>query len=299
MQGETDRFLSFLATEKRFSEHTVKAYQNDLRQFAEYIKENYETEELSAASHLMVRSWIMQLMEGGLSARSVARKLTCLRSFYRFLIGAGWQGKNPMLKVTAPKMGSRLPEYVEESPMAELLKETPGPDADYPTWRSFVILDLFYRTGMRLSELVALRLGHINRYQMQVRVLGKRNKVRDIPLSPGFIKLLDNYLTTRATFLSQKEKEHDFLFADNSGNQVYKELVYRTVRHELNKVSTREKRSPHVLRHSFATAMLNRGADLNSIKELLGHSSLAATQVYTHNSVERLKEIYQQAFPKA
>jgi integrase/recombinase XerC len=296
--SDIDRFLSYLRFEKRFSEHTVTAYSTDLLQYSDYLQVQYQLTDLCAVSHFYIRSWIVSLMEAKMDSRSVNRKVTTLRTFYRFMLKTGRLEKSPMIKVQAPKVSGKLPEYIDEGKMVNLLDETQVLTT-YEESRDFLVLDFFYRTGVRLSELINIKLSDIDLYNLTVTVLGKRNKVRQIPITMGFKKQLDIFLVVRTEFMKVTGMNHDFLFSDNKGNQMYPKFVYRLVKSNVSKVSTGKKRSPHVLRHTFATAMLNNGADINAIKELLGHSSLAATQVYTHNSIDKLKEIYKQAFPKA
>lgn len=211
--------------------------------------------------------------------------------------------RSPMIKVQAPKMKKKLPEYVDEQKLEQLLEgdmeALKGESLTFIALRDAIMLDFFYRTGVRLSELIGLCMKDVNLYNLTVTVLGKRNKVRQIPISMDFRHILSRYISEREKFMAEVHNSGDSFFVDNKGNKMYPGFVYRIVKREVSKVSTGKKRSPHVLRHSFATAMLNNGADINSIKEILGHSSLAATQVYTHNSIEKLKEIYKQAFPKA
>lgn len=298
MVNDIESFTSYLRYEKRYSPHTVTGYCNDLVQFFDYLDVQYQIKNASEATHFLIRSWIVSLMENGLDARTVGRKITTLRTFYRFLLKTGKTGVNPMLKVTAPKTAKKLPEYIDEPRMERMLSEETDP-SDYKSVRDHLIVDFFYRTGIRRSELINLRLQDIDLYSLTVMVTGKRNKVRYIPLTMSFGKTLETYIKTRAEFLLDNNVKNEYLFTDNSGNKMYPNFVYRSVKAVISRFSTGRKKSPHILRHSFATTMLNNGADINSIKELLGHSSLAATQVYTHNSTEKLREIYKQAFPKA
>jgi len=299
MSKYTELFLEHLQFEKRSSKHTVIAYETDLIQFSDFLITEYQLSALDEASHLMIRSWVVSLMESGMDPRSVNRKITTLRTFYRFLVKTGKMDRNPMLKVQAPKTSKKLPEYVDERKMELLFSTAETDKGEYESFRNFLVVDFFYRTGVRLSELIQLKVTDVNLYSLTVTVLGKRNKVRQIPLTMKFKSVLQEYLALRSEFLRMKDVTTDFFFVDKHGNQMTPGIVYKLVKASISRVSTGEKRSPHVLRHSFATAMLNHGADINAIKELLGHSSLAATQVYTHNSIEKLKEVYKQAFPKA
>ena len=299
MQKEVTDFISFLRHEKRFSVHTVIAYETDLRQFSLFLQEDYQLDDALLANHTIIRSWIVKLMESGLDPRSVNRKVTALRTFYRYMVKSSRMDRSPMLKVIAPKTRKKLPEYVDEKKMQTLLELKIEEGSAFIQFRDFLILDFFYRTGVRLSEMIGLKVEDVNLPNLTVRVLGKRNKIRQIPITMAFRKTIESYLSERKSFMESQNTNHPFFFVDNNGNQMYPAFVYRIVRREISHISTGRKRSPHVLRHSFATAMLNNGADINAIKEILGHSSLAATQVYTHNSAEKLKQVYKQAFPKA
>jgi len=242
----------------------------------------------------MIRSWLVYLMENNISARSVNRKLTTLKSYYRFLIREGLLEVNPLLKISSPKTGKRLPVFVEREKMDILLDQNVWSN-DYPGLRDKLIVELFYATGMRLSELVNLKVSDFDFHKSTIKVLGKRNKERLIPFSKKVEGLIGEYMT-------MKDREFgvqpDF-FLTNKGKRIYPKLVYLIVTSRLREVTTLAKKSPHVLRHTFATHLLNNGAELNAVKELLGHASLSATQVYTHNTIDKLKRIYKQAHPKA
>lgn len=300
MLSETKRFLAHLQFEKRFSEHTLIAYETDLLQFAEFVRQTYKVEEIGAVNHLFVRSWIVSQIENGLNPRSINRRITTMRTFFRFLQREKIVSANPMLKIQAPKTAKRLPEFVDEQRMNLVLDKELN-KLNYGSLRNHLILEFFYPTGVRLSELINLKITDVDLFGLQVKVLGKRNKVRHIPITINFRKQLDQYLVQREIFLKEKAVTSVFFFLNDKGNKMYPRFVYRIVKHELSNHQeiTNSKKSPHILRHSFATALLNKGADINAIKELLGHSSLAATQVYTHNTIEKLKDIYKQAFPKA
>ena len=204
-----------------------------------------------------------------------------------------------MLKIQAPKISKKLPEFLDEKKMEVLFNNMANDGNDYFEVRDFLILDFFYRTGVRLSELIELKMSDVNLYNLTVTVTGKRNKVRQIPISMGFKQAIEKYIVLRNEFLKSEGLDNLYFFIDNKGNKMYPVFVYRIVKVNIKMVSTGKKKSPHVLRHTFATAMLNNGADINAIKEILGHSNLSATQVYTHNTIEKLKEVYKQAFPKA
>ncbi len=296
---ETDLFLKYLTVERRFSKHTIISYQTDLSQFSKFIKDTYEVEDIKEVVHPFIRSWVVSLMENGIDPKSVNRKITALRSFYKFLIKNRVVDKNPMLKIQAPKVSKKLPEFLDERKMDVLLDNMSNGGGVYEEVRNFLILDFFYRTGVRLSELIELKINNVNLHNLTVTVTGKRNKVRQIPISIGFKQSIEKYLKLRNEFLGGFNLDCHYFFTDNKGNKMYPVFVYRLVKANIKMVSTGKKKSPHILRHTFATTMLNNGADINAIKELLGHSNLSATQVYTHNTIEKLKEVYKQAFPKA
>ena len=296
---ETDLFLNYLTVERRFSKHTIISYKTDLSQFSKFIKDTYELENIKEVSHLYIRSWVVSLMENGIDPKSVNRKITALRSFYKFLIKTEVIDKNPMLKIQAPKVSKKLPEFLDEKKMDFLFDNMSNGGDLYEEVRDFLILDFFYRTGVRLSELIELKINNVNLHNLTITVTGKRNKVRQIPITIGFKQDLEKYLKLRKDFLSSLNLDCHYFFTDNKGNKMYPVFVYRIVKSNIKMVSTGKKKSPHILRHTFATTMLNNGADINAIKELLGHSNLSATQVYTHNTIEKLKEVYKQAFPKA
>ena len=296
---EADLFINYLTVERRFSKHTIVGYQTDLLQFSNFIKDTYELEDIREVSHLYIRSWVVSLMENRIDPKSVNRKITALRSFYKFLIKTGVVDKNPMLKIQAPKLSKKLPEFLDDKKMDALFDNMSNDSNVYEQVRDFLILDFFYRTGVRLSELIDLKIENVNLHNLSVTVTGKRNKVRQIPITIGFKHAIENYLKLRKEFLNDLNMNCHYFFTDNKGNKMYPVFVYRIVKANIKMVSTGKKKSPHILRHTFATTMLNNGADINAIKELLGHSNLSATQVYTHNTIEKLKEVYKQAFPKA
>lgn len=290
-----ERFIRYLQFEKRFSPNTVIAYKKDLYQFSEFI--NSIEPDLLLISHQQVRTWIVSLMDNGIEPKSINRKISSLRSFYKFLQREGLINSSPMLHVKAPKIPKRLPVVITEQKMDSLLDADNVFSDDFEGYRNRLILELLYGTGMRLSELVSLSNEDVNIYENQIKVLGKRNKERIIPISKDLANLIANYQVLKSN--QDFNIKSSSLIVTNDGKAVYPKFIYRVVNSILSFISTQDKKSPHILRHSFATTLLNRGADLNAIKELLGHSSLAATQVYTHNSVEKLKSIYKQAHPKA
>jgi len=288
------KFIEYLKFEKRYSLHTLIAYENDLRQFATYVGDTYELTDLDEIQSSIVRSWLVSMMDAGLSPRSVNRKITALKSLYRYAIKSGWVAVNPMHKVSSPKTPKKLPEYIEAEKL-DLLLDTAEFSADFNGRRDHLIIELFYGTGMRLSELLGLMIEDVQLNNKQIKVTGKRNKQRIIPMFDTLAQELKTFLSERSAIVT--EQRQVFVFED--GSALYPVYVYRLVNKYLSQVSTRKKKSPHVLRHSFATEMLNKGADLNAIKELLGHASLSATQVYTHNTIEKLKAAYALAHPRA
>jgi integrase/recombinase XerC len=289
-------FIRYLSFEKRYSAHTVASYEHDLKQFENYLKEQYGVEDAAETEHTMIRSWLVQLMEEKISARSVNRKISCLRTYFNFLLKNKKVKRNPMLKIIRPKEPKRLPVFVDEQRI-EMLFDKADFGEGFTAARDRLIMELFYATGMRLSELCDIKEKNIDVYNCTVKVLGKRNKERIIPFTDVLKKLITAYRSERRKAVAGIN--HDYFFVTEDGKKIYQKLVYRVVNKYLGMVSTSEKKSPHVLRHTFATHMLNNGADINSIKEILGHANLAATQVYTHNTIEKLKQVYKQAHPRA
>jgi integrase/recombinase XerC len=294
MKPSIEKFVEFLRYEKRASPHTVLSYRNDLDQLAAYLQSAYAVTDVAEVNHSLIRSWIVELMEEKTGSRTVNRKITALKSYFRFLMREKRLAINPMLKIQSPKTSKRLPVFVEKQGMDKLLEEIefePG----FEGARDKLILEMFYGTGMRLAELTNLKPRDIDLNKMTVKVLGKRNKERIIP----FHQTLKDSIRA---FLSLREKEGygnvEFFFCKKQ-KKLSPKFVYSKVRSYLSRVTTVNKKSPHVLRHTFATHMLNNGADLNAIKELLGHASLSATQVYTHNTIEKLKSIHKKAHPRA
>ena len=289
-------FIQYIKFEKRFSPHTVDAYQGDLEQFFIYLDKTYGELKIEAITHPMIRSWVVSMMENETTPRTINRKLSSLKTFYKFLLRNGTVKLNPMQKIQGPKTSKRLPVFVEESSM-KLLFEKIDFGEGYTASRDRMLMETFYVTGMRVTELVNLRGEDIDLSNCQVKVLGKRNKERIIPFTRKVRQMLEEYLTVKSK--QSFSSTSDNLFLTEEGKPMTRGLVYKLVKKYLSEVSTIDKRSPHVLRHTFATHMLNHGADINSIKEILGHANLAATQVYTHNTIEKLKQIYKQAHPRA
>jgi integrase/recombinase XerC len=292
------RFLKYLQFEKRFSAHTITAYENDLRQFFEYLDKQYKIVEPKEITHFFIRSWIVSLMDVKTSSKTVNRKISTLKTFFKFLLKEKVIDQNPMLKIVSPKIPKRLPEFIPIESMDMLFKHGDF-GGGYEGIRDRLILELFYGTGIRRAELIGLRNTSIDFGNNTLKVLGKRNKERIVPLMSSLGSLLKKYIIEKNNWLQTCNKESEWLILDNHCNQIDPKAVFLIVKKYLSVVTTSERKSPHLLRHSFATHMLNNGADINAIKELLGHSSLAATQVYTHNTISKLKKIYKQAHPKA
>ena len=292
-----DRFVTFIEVEKRYSPHTLLAYWQDLEQFSSFASQNYAISNIELADHQMVRSWFVSLIEAGTTPRTITRKMSTLKSFFRFAKANGFAGSNPMLKVSAPKMSKRLPIYIKEEKMDKLIA-FPQCDDNLIKLRNETIFLVFYATGIRLSELIGIKIEDVDIISGSIRVTGKRNKERIVPIGSLVIEHIDKYMKM-LSISGVPGNKNSPLFVTDKEKQLYPKLVYRIVHTWLALVSTNEKLSPHVLRHTFATHMLNNGADLNTIKEILGHSSLAATQVYTHNSIRKLKSVYKQAHPRA
>ena len=290
-------FLAYLQVEKRASEHTVVSYRNDLEQFWDYLQHAFPDLEWKEIDAAIIRTWMITLMEEQVTPRSINRKISALKSFYKYHIKMGVLGSNPMLQVHVPKVHQRLPQFVEEVDMQKLFAAELFED-NFEGWRDRTVIELFYATGMRLSELRNLTFADVDLFNNQVKVLGKRNKERILPFGHTFQNVFNKYLELYVEIFSTPA-QNNFIFVNVKKKQLAPKNIYTIVRKYLDMITTIEKRSPHIIRHTFATHLLNRGADLNTIKELLGHSSLAATQVYTHNSIEKLKTIYQQAHPRA
>ncbi len=294
----TEQFLQYIKYEKRYSPNTCIAYKSDLEQFFTYIQHSYGVSEIITVDHQMIRSWLSSLMESGIQPRSVNRKITTLKSFYKYLLREKLLVVNPCIKIVSPKTAKKLPVFVEEVGMETLLADEEFSD-EYSQYRNILILEVFYYTGIRLSELINLKQKDIDDVNLSIKVLGKRNKERIIPITkPLKDKIMHLMEMKEKQSVISKEKE-DFVFLSNFGKKLYPKLVYRVVNYYLSAITTINKKSPHVLRHTFATHMLNNGADLNAIKEILGHSNLSATQVYTHTTINKLKSIYKQAHPRA
>ncbi|MET3112565.1 integrase/recombinase XerC [Pedobacter sp. CG_S7] len=289
-------FLSYLSHEKRYSPHTVLSYENDLRQFKEYLLLTFELD-LLEAKYVQVRDYMVYLMENNIGANSVGRKMSALRSFYKYNQRQGVITSNPLSLIKSPKAAKPLPVFIADQQLDKLLDSEEYFNGSFASVRDKLILEVLFGTGMRLAELIALKDNDIDFYDGSVKVYGKGGKQRIIPLPKPLAVLLREFINLKS--LQYFDNKTEALIVSNTGKQANRSFIYSTVKSYLTFISTQDKRSPHVLRHSYATSLLNRGADLNAIKELLGHASLASTEVYTHNSIERLKTIYKQAHPKA
>jgi len=289
-------FLKYLQYEKRYSRHTLRSYSTDLEQFTKFINFHYPDTAIEKADHRIIREWLVWLIEEKNQPRSINRKIASLRSYYRYLLKQQEIDRDPTLKIQVLKSPRNIPQFVKEVDIIRILEEFDYGE-EFEGFRDKLLLELLYGTGIRLSELINIKQDDINFLDESVKVLGKRNKERIIPLSKELTQLIKSYTIVKRKKFDRNEIDH--LVVTNKGSKCYPMMVYRTVKKYLDIFTTIDKRSPHVLRHTFATHLLNKGAELNAVKDLLGHTSLAATQVYTHNSLEKLKKVFDQAHPKA
>jgi integrase/recombinase XerC len=287
-------FLNYLSLEKKYSNHTVTAYKKDVLSFQEFCLQTYDDENIVAINYSQIRSWIVNLVNSNISNRSINRKLSALKSFYKFLQKTRLIDVNPMARHQALKTSKKIQIPFSEKEVLKALNDTTN-DKDFEAVRDKLIVELFYATGIRRAELINIKIADVDFSNQNVKVLGKRNKERYIPLIKPVQKSIQKYCELR----KEINEHNSYLFLTKKGEKLYDTLVYRIINNYFSCVSSKEKKSPHILRHSFATHLLNEGADLNAVKELLGHSSLASTQVYTHNSLGKLKEIYNQAHPRS
>ena len=290
-----ESFLKYLKFEKRCSQHTVIAYRKDLDQFEGFLFKTVGDFDILDVNPKMVRAWIVEMMGKGATAKTVTRKITALKSFYKYLMRQELIENSPVANISTPKLPKKLPIFVDENNLHQLLDNGYFSE-DMEGLRDLLIVSLFYGTGIRRSELINLKDGDFQTKENLVKVLGKNNKERIVPYPRNMNDQIEAYIKLRNQELETRDA---FFFLTSKGKKVYDKLIYRVVQKNLSLVTTLEKKSPHVLRHSYATHLLNRGADLNAVKELLGHANLAATQVYTHTSMEKLQNVYKQAHPRA
>lgn len=288
-------YLNYLTFEKRYSHHTVISYENDLTSFFGFAQEIFSIKAPAEVSTVMVRSWMASLKEKKFASKTINRKLSCIKSFYKYLLRMQLANQNPASVIPSLKVSRRLPVYLEENQMPDLFCKDFFDD-NYVGKLEYIILQIFYQTGIRLSELINLKQNEVDKHSTVIKVLGKGNKERMIPINNSLLHEIEH-------FMQERDKEFpslgEYLVVNRHGEKLNPRYVYSLVKKHLARVSTISRKSPHVLRHTFATHLTNKGAEINAIKELLGHSSLAATQVYTHNSIEKLKEVYNQAHPRA
>ncbi|MCB0425011.1 MAG: tyrosine-type recombinase/integrase [Mangrovimonas sp.] len=288
-------FLDYLQFEKKYSIHTIEAYEKDILDFSGFAQASFELEDINQVNYAIIRSWIVSLVEANISNRSINRKLSSLNTYYKFLQKIEAIETNPLAQHKALKVSKKVQVPFSETEIANVL-ENEFQGTDFESIRNLLIVELFYSTGIRRAELINIKLQDINSSTSTLKVLGKRNKERIIPLLSSVVSTIKTYLEVRDTLDTIVDR--DYLFLTKKGVKVYETLVYRIINDYFSKTSAKVKKSPHVLRHSFATHLLNQGADLNAVKELLGHSSLAATQVYTHSSIAELKKVYANAHPR-
>ncbi|APG64967.1 integrase [Tenacibaculum todarodis] len=286
-------FLDYIALEKNYSKHTVLAYKTDLTDFKDFCITAYDQQEIQDVNYSQIRSWIVSLVNRELSNKSINRKVTSLKSFYKFLQKIEQIELNPLAKHKALKVQKKVQIPFSKEEVTQVLNVI-SEKTDFISVRNKLIVELFYSTGIRRTELINLKQADVDFYSKTIKVLGKRNKERFVPLLPSVFETLNNYISLKKNIETKEEQ----LFITEKGNKIYETLVYRTINMYFSQVSSKVKKSPHILRHSFATHLLNEGADLNSVKELLGHSSLASTQVYTHNSLDKIKEVFNKAHPR-
>ena len=289
-------FIDYLKYEKRYSVHTLVAYQTDLTEFFSYLSNQFGKVSLKNIEHNFIRSWLAELKNNRLTAKSINRKISSLKSFFKYHLRTGAIDSTPMAKVISPKIGKRLPVFIKEEDTQKMVEGLYSATEDWKTLNTKMLISIFYATGLRLSELINLKEKQVDFSRSQIKVLGKGNKERIIPVSRAILDMIQNY---RQLKKKNFERTDDILLVTEKGKRLYPKYAYLLVNKILGESATLDKKSPHVLRHTFATHLMKNGADLNAVKELLGHSSLASTQVYTHNTIEKLKDIHKKAHPKA
>lgn len=289
-------FIDYLKFEKRYSEHTIRSYQDDLISFFGFLQQQFGQLSLHEISPTFIRSWLASLKAGHISSRSINRKISSLKSFFKYQLRSGNLEQTPLSNIVSPKINKRLPIYVEQKDISTLFSHVEFPD----TWNGQtdkLVMEIFYNTGMRLNELINIKENQVDFSNSSIKILGKGNKERIIPLGADMRSSIKKYIEKKREEF--RDFDDAFLLVNSKGKKLYPKFVYLSVKKYLGAVTTLDKKSPHVLRHTFATHLTNGGAELNSVKELLGHSSLAATQVYTHNTIEKLKDVYKKAHPRA
>ncbi len=295
--NEIQSFIDYLKFEKRYSAHTIRSYHDDLIQCFTFLEEQFEIFKLKEISQSFVRSWLASLKDDDLTARTINRKISTLKSFFKFHLKKGSIQSTPMINVTAPKMSKRLPVFIKEKELNDLAKAIKTNTEDWNSLNTKMLITIFYATGMRLSELINMKEKQVDFSRRQLKILGKGNKERIIPVGPDLLTEIKDYINEKR---KRFEKTDDVLLVSSKGKKIYPKYAYNLVKNILEQeVKTLDKKSPHVLRHTFATHLMNNGANLDAVKELLGHASLASTQVYTHNTIEKLKNVYKKAHPKA
>lgn len=290
-------FIDYLKFEKRYSAHTVRSYHDDLVQFFDYLETQFGGIQIKEISQSFVRSWLASLKDEGITARTINRKISTLKSFFKYQLKNSVIGNTPMFNITSPKISKRLPVFIKEKDLADLTKTLKAGTEDWDSLNTKMLITVFYSTGMRLSELINMKEKQVDFSKKQLKILGKGNKERIIPAGEELLSTIRDYMNEKRKVF---EKADDVLLVNSKGKKLYPKYAYNLVREILNEeVKTLDKKSPHVLRHTFATHLMNNGANLDAVKELLGHASLASTQVYTHNTIEKLKNVYKKAHPKA
>lgn len=294
---EIQSFIDYLKFEKRYSAHTIRSYHDDLIQFSVFLDTQFGNVNLKEISQSLIRSWLASLKENDVTARTINRKISTLKSFFKFQLKQGQIENTPMFNVHAPKISKRLPVFIKEKELADLTKALETNTEDWDSLNTKMLITIFYATGMRLSEVINLREKQVDFSRKQLKVLGKGNKERIIPAGPDLLDTIKKYTSEKRRNF---EKTDDVLLVTPKGKKLYPKYAYNLVRNILSEeIKTLDRKSPHVLRHTFATHLMNNGANLDAVKELLGHASLASTQVYTHNTIEKLKNVYKKAHPKA
>ena len=286
-------FFDYLEIEKKYSSNTIEAYRNDLNVFSRFLTDEFDVNNINNTNYSYVRSWIVDLVNKGISNRSINRKITSLNSYFKFILKIGLINENPLTNHKALKTQKKIQLPFSENEMLNVL-DLDNFEDNFTGARDRLIIDLFYTTGIRRIELIQLMISDVNINNKHIKVLGKRNKERIIPLIDSTINILNKYLL----FREELKSDDTFLFITKKGKQVYEKLIYRIINKYFDTISTKVKKSPHIIRHSFATHLLNNGADLNSVKDLLGHSSLAATQVYTNRSIDEIKKVFAKSHPR-